>query len=77
MSCQSSIRRWDSNPQPSLHESPPITTRPGLPPSCNDIYLVDIANIGNGTLDVEKYMFKAFPHCNALVDFFNPFQKIK
>ena len=30
--CPSSIRRWDSNPWPSDHESPPITTRPGLPP---------------------------------------------
>ena len=29
--CQSSIRCWDSNPWPSGHESPPITTRPGLP----------------------------------------------
>ena len=26
-----SIRRRDSNPRPSEHESPPITTRPGLP----------------------------------------------
>ena len=23
---------WDSNQRPSEHESPPITTRPGLPP---------------------------------------------
>ena len=23
---------WDSNPRPLEHESPPITTRPGLPP---------------------------------------------
>ena len=30
--CPSSIRRLDSNPRPSEHESPPITTRPGLPP---------------------------------------------
>ena len=30
--CPSSIRYWGSNPQPSEHESPPITTRPGLPP---------------------------------------------
>ena len=30
--CPSSIQCWDSNPQPSEHESPPITTRPGLPP---------------------------------------------
>ena len=29
---------WDSNPQPSGHESPPFTTRPGLPPI--DYYLV-------------------------------------
>ena len=27
-----SIRHWDSNPQPSEHESRPITTTPGLPP---------------------------------------------
>ena len=29
--CPSSIQCLDSNPQPSEHESPPITTRPGLP----------------------------------------------
>ena len=27
-----SIQCWDSNPRPLEHESPPITTRPGLPP---------------------------------------------
>ena len=27
----SSIQCWDLNPQPLEHESPPITTRPGLP----------------------------------------------
>ena len=32
MSCQSSIPRQDSNPRPLECESPPITTRPGLPP---------------------------------------------
>ena len=26
------IRHWDSNPRPSEYESPPVTTRPGLPP---------------------------------------------
>ena len=31
--CPSSIRCWDSNPRPLEHESPPMTTRPGLPPS--------------------------------------------
>ena len=29
--CPSNIWCRDSNPQPSEHESPPITTRPGLP----------------------------------------------
>ena len=32
MSCPSWIRRQDSNPRPLEHESPTITTRPGLPP---------------------------------------------
>ena len=32
--CPSSLWCWDSNPWPSGHESPPITTRPGLPPNC-------------------------------------------
>ena len=27
------IQHQESNPQPSKHESPPITTRPGLPPN--------------------------------------------
>ena len=31
--CPSSIWRRDSNSQPSDYESPPWTTRPGLPPS--------------------------------------------
>ena len=31
--CPSSIRCWDSNPWPSKHEYPPITTRPGLVPT--------------------------------------------
>ena len=30
--CPTSIWCWDLNPRPSEHESPPITTRPGLPP---------------------------------------------
>ena len=30
--CHSCIRWRDSNPRPSEHEPPPITTRPGLPP---------------------------------------------
>ena len=35
--CPSCVQCWDSNPQPSDHESPPITTRPGLPPFCVNI----------------------------------------
>ena len=31
--CPSTIWCWDSNPRPSEYESPPITTRPGLPPN--------------------------------------------
>ena len=30
--CPSSIQCWDLNPRRSEHESPPITTRPGLLP---------------------------------------------
>ena len=30
--CPFGIRCWDQNPRRSEHESPPITTRPGLPP---------------------------------------------
>ena len=36
--CLPSIQCWDSNPRPSEYESPPITTRPGLPPSI--VYLL-------------------------------------
>ena len=36
--CPSCIRYWDSNPWPLGHESPPITTRPGLPPSSTSCY---------------------------------------
>ena len=33
MKYPASIRCWDSIPQPSEHESTPITTKPRLPPS--------------------------------------------
>ena len=38
--CPSSIRCQDSNPQPSEHESLPITNRPGLLPSIKHSYCV-------------------------------------
>ena len=31
--CPSSIWCWDLNPQPLEHESPPMSTRPGFPPT--------------------------------------------
>ena len=38
---------WDKNPQPSDHESPPITTRPGLPPLFLYCYLDRFDLVGN------------------------------
>ena len=38
----SSIRCKDSNPQSLEHESPPITTRPGLPPKPRYLFVVHI-----------------------------------
>ena len=37
--CPLGIQCWDMNPQPSEHESPPINTRPGLPPWATVHYL--------------------------------------
>ena len=39
----SSKQCWDSNPQPLEHESPPITTRPGLPQT----KIISVLKIGN------------------------------
>ena len=36
---RSSIRCWDSNPRPLEHGSPPITTRPWLPPPLKNLSL--------------------------------------
>ena len=38
MSCPPSIQCWDLNPRTSEHESPPITTRPGLPPNMSQLF---------------------------------------
>ena len=43
--CPSSIRRQDSNSQPSDYESPPLTTRPGLPPYMCFMILVEKTKI--------------------------------
>ena len=44
MSCPSSIWHRDSNPRPLECESPPITTRPGLPPRVGIVctYLINL-----------------------------------
>ena len=39
--CPSRIWCWDSNSLPLEHESLPITTRPGLPPTLNSFYYSD------------------------------------
>ena len=38
--CPSSIHCKDLNPRPHKHETPPITTRPALPPVYNFLYNV-------------------------------------
>ena len=50
----SSIRRKDLNWRPLEHESPPITSRPGLPPLCQ---LVKLA-FGKGSFLVKKKKMK-------------------
>ena len=35
--CPSNIRCWDLNPRPLDCKSPRITTRPGLPPQCDEV----------------------------------------
>ena len=47
----SSNRCWDLNPQPSEHESPPITTRPGLLPWTKSLFnILKISNFEKWTL---------------------------
>ena len=61
--CPSSIQCWDSNLRPYEHKSPPITTRPGLPPPIyrffthcvikSDVIKLDIGQKWIGQLQVE------------------------
>ena len=55
MSCPSRIRHWDLNPQPLEREYPPITTRPGLPPSMQ-ILLLEL-RIGSLTLSAKDIVY--------------------
>ena len=52
--CPTSIRRRDSNSQPSVYESPPLTTRPGFPPILRKVNFTPPPLI---FLDLGKYTF--------------------
>ena len=54
----SSIRRRDSNSQPSEHESPPITTRPGLKLllNINEAAQVQIQEVANCCFNISIYI---------------------
>ena len=47
--CPSSIQCWDSNPRPLEHESPPITNKPGLPPSYYFYYAAKLSAVRDRT----------------------------
>ena len=62
--CPSSIGCWYSNPQPLGHESPSITTRPGLPPNTdnvgrwtNTVALLSLIHFENDFTGVEDFTF--------------------
>ena len=57
----SSIQCWNSNPWPSEHESPPVTTRPGLPPTGS------ITLFANLTQMLRKMQFKCYFCLSCLV----------
>ena len=44
--CPSSIRCWDSNSRSLEDASPPITTRPGLPPQSKVLYTLKMYAVG-------------------------------
>ena len=68
--CPSSIRCWDSNPQPLKHDSPPIITRPGLPPKPQVIFYGVIMIWLLSNFFTQKFIFEnLFKHLPAnLVD---------
>ena len=47
----SSMQHWDSNPRPSEHESPPLTTRPGLPDSLAN----ELSTSTSDTISMESF----------------------
>ena len=52
--CPSSIWSWDSNPQPSGHESPLITTRPGFLPNKTLLLLLRVNLLWSKPVLAEK-----------------------
>ena len=54
--CQSSIWCWDSNPHPLKLVSPPITTRPGLPPS--RCFLYSDLQVKSNVFLLNKYLLR-------------------
>ena len=54
--CPSSIWRQDSNSQPSDYESPPLTTRPGLPPD-KFLFITTMFSILDVQYSVPSYSF--------------------
>ena len=63
-SCPSSIQRRDSNPWPSEHEPPPITTRPGLPPK-SSLLIPSLA-----TYNSLSILCKTTHNCLGVIDCF-------
>ena len=70
MSCPFSIWCRDSNSGPLEHESPPITTRPGLPPHCTNLVILWVLlkqPFGKINLPFSLFLLK---YCSSVVDIF-------
>ena len=66
--CPSRKQRWDLNPWPLKHESPPITTRPELPPTNLDYFTFMQYPLNNGKLkgSVVQFQIVFFTHLIAI-----------
>ena len=68
--CPSSIQCWDSNPWPLEHESPPTTTRPGLPP-VGHVYLLNGSMLSCATTNltfnarIKAIRIRLRSHCSS------------
>ena len=66
--CSSSIQCQDLNPQPLEHESPPITTRPGLPP----MLFIVTASPSSSSVEVALFPLASFINWNKTFLFVFP-----